>query len=472
MAVASNDRVAALVERETGVRVDSIERQARWRPAWFVDATGDDGPVRFVVRGERVDTIAFPLSHEMAFHRILQDNGIAVPRIHGWIDEIDAAILENVPGKVELVGLDDAARDAIVDDYLQELVRIHALPKAPFLEAGLLHAKDGEDAATVGHFHMERLWREKKRHPHPFLEWALGWLHRNPPRANGRECPIVWDSGQFHHDGRRMTAVLDLEFGHVGDPLLDLTVWRMRDTLLHFGDMEDIYRRYEAMTGHAVDRHTMLLHHFGGTLGNEMMFGPAVLDPVPETDLMNNMQWDSETNLHATEALAELMGLELPTIDIPAPRRTRYDNSHAHLVESLRRMRVDEPFLAHDIRLAFRTARHLARANELGDAVEGDDLDDLHRVLGKRPENWWEGDAELERFVIADRETGAHDEALLWLFHRRNLRVHLLLGPPGSKMVAHYPTQRFDGRTTPDTAQFARRGPDRADGAAAGGLGN
>ena len=454
MTVVSNEQVASLVEREMGVRVDAIERQARWRPAWFVEASRDGVRVSYVVRGERVDTIAFPLRHEMTFHRIVQDHGVAVPKIHGWIDEIEAAILEKVPGKVDFVGVSDADRDRIVDEYLRALVQIHSLPKAPFVEAGLLHAKAGEDPATVGHFHMERIWRTKKRHPHPFLEWTLGWLHRNPPKASGRECPIVWDSGQFHHHQGHMTAVLDLEFGHIGDPLLDLTVWRMRDTLLHFGDMEDIYGRYEAMTGEAVDRRTMLLHHFAGTLGNEMMFGPAVIDPVPDTDLMNNMQWDSETNLHATEALAELMDLELPGIDIPAPKRTRYDNSHAHLVESLKRMRTDEPFLAHDIRLAFRTARHLARASQLGDAVERDDLDDLQQVLGHRPESWWEGDAELERFVLADRETGKHDETLLWLFHRRNLRVHLLLGPPGSKMIAHHPTQRFDDKVTPNTAQF------------------
>ena len=33
-------------------------------------------------------------------------------------------------------------------------------------------------------------------------------------------------------------------------------------------------------------------------------------------------------------------------------------------------------------------------------------------------------------------------------------RVHALLGPPGSKMIAHYPTQRFDGRAPLDTADF------------------
>lgn len=456
MAVASNEQVASLVEQKMpGVKVTAIQRQARWRPAWFVDATRDGVPVKLMVRGERVDTIAFPLRHEIAFHRIVEEHGIAVPGIHTWIDEIEAVICEQVPGTTDLSMLDEQTRDRVVDEYLQALVAIHDLPIAPFVDAGILRAGTPEESGTIGHYAiMEATWRAKKKYPHPFLEFMLGWLHRHPPRSKGRECPIVWDSGQFHqHDGH-MNAVLDLEFGHIGDPMLDITVWRMRDTLLGFGDMDKIYARYEELSGEPVDMEAIKLHHFAGTLGNEMMFGPAVLDPVSETDLMNNMQWDSETNLHATEALAEYLGLELPTIAIPEPKRTRYANTYGHLIASLKRMETDEPFLSHDIRLAFRTARHLARANELGDAMAEADLDDLHPLLGERPATWWAGDAALEAFVLADKDIGRHDEALVALFHKRNLRVHAMLGPKGSKMIAHYPTQRFDGREPANTAIF------------------
>jgi len=66
-----------------------------------------------------------------------------------------------------------------------------------------------------------------------------------------------------------------------------------------------------------------------------------------------------------------------------------------------------------------------------------------------------EAEAKLERFVLADAATGRHDEQLVWLFHRRNLRNHMQMGPPGSKMVAHYPVQRFDGREPVNTATFS-----------------
>ena len=71
------------------------------------------------------------------------------------------------------------------------------------------------------------------------------------------------------------------------------------------------------------------------------------------------------------------------------------------------------------------------------------DLDDLHKILGHRPDSWLDGEAELERFVLADADTGASDEALVQLFHKRHLRAQMLLGPAGSAMARHLPIQMF-----------------------------
>jgi hypothetical protein len=444
MPVATIAEVTQIVEREMNVRVRNVRRQTRWRPTWFIEAERDGRPLNLVVRGERVDTKVFPLKHEVAFHQLLQDHGIPVPKIYKWIDELDAVVLEMVPGKPDFGGVSDSDRHTIVDEYLQVMARIHQLPIKPFVDAGIFRAPTPQESGSAPHWHMEKIFRAAKRHPHPFMEFMLGWLHRHPPQSKGRETPIIWDTGQFHHHNGHLVTILDLEFGCIGDPMLDLTVWRMRDTLIPFGDFKQLYRRYEEITGTEVDIDAIKLHHIGATLGNELMFGPAVQDPVPETDLMNNMQWDSETNLHATEALAEYLDVELPTVEMPEPKRTRQDKAFEHMVQTLRNARTDDYLLGHDLRLAFRMARHLQRTNQIGDAIVEADLDDIRTVTGRRPHNWWEADAFLERFVLDDANTGRHDEQLLWLFHRRNLRVHMQLGPEGSSMVKHYPTQRFD----------------------------
>jgi hypothetical protein len=86
-------------------------------------------------------------------------------------------------------------------------------------------------------------------------------------------------------------------------------------------------------------------------------------------------------------------------------------------------------------------ARHLQRVEEIGSECTDADLDDLRELLGRRPATWQDGDAALERFVLAD--DGAHDAELVVLFHRRLWRAHQQLGPAGSAMTRHLPIQRF-----------------------------
>jgi aminoglycoside phosphotransferase (APT) family kinase protein len=454
VAVASVEQVSDSLERNLGCKVLEVRRQTRWRPCWFARVEQNGELLDLVVRGERVDTCIQPLRQEFKFHRLLEQHDIRVPRIHGWLEDIEAVAMERVPGKPDFNDVPLTERDRIVDEYLQQLAKLHSLDLEPFIAAGMNRGPTPAGSAVLMHYELERLWRSRKRHPNPFLEFCLGWLHRNPPRSQGRETPILWDSGQFHHHKGRLVALLDLEFGHIGDPMADLAVWRMRDTLIPFGDFNALYARYAALCDRPVDIEAIKRHHFAATLSNEMIFGAAVLDPVPETDLMNNMQWNSETNLHATEALCEFLELEPPTIEVPPAARHRTANTFNHLIQALKNLSGADEFAAHEIRLAFRTARHLARSSEIGAPLLEADLDDVHRILDHRPVSWREADAELERFVLADRETGKFDERLVWLFHRRNLRNHVQLGPIGSRMVSHYPTQRFDGKPPINTARF------------------
>ncbi len=89
-----------------------------------------------------------------------------------------------------------------------------------------------------------------------------------------------------------------------------------------------------------------------------------------------------------------------------------------------------------------RLARHLQRRDEIGDAVEQADLDDLELLLGARPHDWRDGEAKLEAFVLADT-AGKHETELVRLFYKRNLRAHMLLGPANSAMTHHHKIQKF-----------------------------
>ena len=189
-------------------------------------------------------------------------------------------------------------------------------------------------------------------------------------------------------------------------------------------------------------------HHFAFTLTNQLALGQAVRVPNADTDLMTNMQWCYETNLFATEALAELLDLELPTVEEPEAARTRATTPVEHLADRA----------AHPVGRTRRGRRRVPPLPAAGPVPRGPPRRPgpgggrqlvgrrprrPARLLGHRPDDWFTGEEELERFVLADADIGAHDEDLLMLFHRRHLRAHALLGPPGSAMATHLPIQTF-----------------------------
>lgn len=429
--------------RENLGDVVALSRQPRWRPVWF--ATVRDGAVerRVVVRGDRTDMeLIFPLDHEMRFQQLMHANSVPVAEVHGWIDDPAAFVMDEVPGDPYLLDAPEGERRSVMNEYMDALAELHALEITQFADAGIVRADDPARSGLVGLQRYEERYRRAKSYPDPLLEFALAWLRRNPPDSRGREAPIVWDSGQFHHRDGHLVALLDIELAHIGDPMMDLAAFRMRDTIGGFGDFGDLYERWERTSGRAVDLDAVKVHHIAFTLTNRLAFSAAIREPLPGSDLMTNLQWCRETDLFTTEALAEHHGVDLPGVELPDGETTRATAAHQQLVQTLRNVSVDDPYLSYELRTAFRLARHVQRCDEIEEELNAADLDDLGPLLGHRPSDWARGEAELEQYVVAD--DGEHDRELIELLHKRNLRAQALLGPAGSAMTTHHAIQGFD----------------------------
>jgi len=435
-------RLEAWLATNVGGTVRRAERQPRWRPVWFVDVERDGEMLELCVRGDRLDFAGvFTLEHEMLAQRLMDEHGIPVAHVHGWCDDPRAIVMDRVGGSPDFSAVTEDVRDAVMDDYMSILARLHALDVEPFALAGVSRAATPQRSGELGMERYEREYRRTKKRPDPFLEFSLAWLRRHPLQNPGREAVVVWDSGQFHQADGRILALLDLELAHIGDPMMDLAAFRMRDTVLGYGDMSRLYDRYSQASGRPVDIAAIQHHHFAFTLSNQLAFHAALAEPTPGSDYMTNMQWCCETNLFAVEALAELLDVELGPVELPDVDISPVAVAHEHLVRSLRTAGTADGFSAYQMRIAFRLARHLLRFDQIGPQVTDADLDDLHALLGHRPDSWQEGDAELERYVLAD--DGRHDEELVVLFHRRLSRAQMLLGPAGSAMTRHLPIQSF-----------------------------
>ena len=144
-------RVVAWLEANLGGTVTAIRRQPRWRPVWFADLDDGGETRKICVRGDRTDAeLVFPLEHENLFQKLLDDHGIPVPHVLGWCDDPRASVMEEIPGRSDFDRTSDAERATIVDEYVQTLARLHALPKEPFVEAGVIRAPRPEDCWRVG----------------------------------------------------------------------------------------------------------------------------------------------------------------------------------------------------------------------------------------------------------------------------------------------------------------------------------
>ncbi len=76
-------RAFARVEQLVGGRVVAAERQARWRPAWFLTLERDGEKVPVYFRGDRGQGQGGGevLERELAVLRILADHGIPAPHV-------------------------------------------------------------------------------------------------------------------------------------------------------------------------------------------------------------------------------------------------------------------------------------------------------------------------------------------------------------------------------------------------------
>ncbi|MEZ5595656.1 MAG: phosphotransferase family protein [Pseudomonadales bacterium] len=195
------------------------------------------------------------LAREAVAYRALADRNVRIPRLHG--EHPRALLMERAGGEARLDALDDAVRIAVMDDYVDALAELHRVRVDSAFDA----LEPPSTPAAAAH-QVVGLWadilRTRVTRPSPLAALAIRWLHRLAPDSAERLVVCHGDvgPGNFMHDGARVTAMLDWEFVHVGDPMDDLAWLAFRGH--HFsgglGDFEHQLARWEKQTGYAVDR--------------------------------------------------------------------------------------------------------------------------------------------------------------------------------------------------------------------------
>ncbi|TML06983.1 MAG: phosphotransferase family protein [Actinobacteria bacterium] len=272
-------------------------------------------PIYF--RGDRgaLDHGVYSLEHEYRVLRVLEAHDIAVPHVYGFCPDPRGIVMERVRGRANLLTVnDDAERSAILDDYMMWLARIHRIGTGPFEAAGL---SMGDGEMIMADFdRWEATYRAKKVRPEPFIEFAIRWLRRDPPKREASPTLAVGDSGQFLFDDGRVSAIIDLELAFLGDPLHDLACMRLRDLAEPLGPLGPAFAHYEAAMGAPIDRAALDFHTVRFAVCTPMSISHVLAQPPGDIDLVRYLVWYVQFSRVALEVMADRAGVTLDSAPV------------------------------------------------------------------------------------------------------------------------------------------------------------
>jgi aminoglycoside phosphotransferase (APT) family kinase protein len=203
---------------------------------------------------------------EFAVLRALTGSDVRAPAAllldaDGAITGSPAIVLERIPGKAGAVDFLketdlDRAR-ALSTDLARATAELH---RFDWRGRGLAHDPGDPVRAQILSWHDA--FRANRLEPHPVLDWLFGWLLDHAP-APTRLSLIHGDLrvGNFLYEADRLTALLDWEMAHIGDPAEDIG-WIYRqlwspDKFLPLDDFLAIHARH---AGFAIPRRTVVYY--------------------------------------------------------------------------------------------------------------------------------------------------------------------------------------------------------------------
>lgn len=227
-------RLEAFLSRQVGTSVavrdlTPVRSVGNARTPWSFTATWPASEVRCVLL---VQAAAGQLETELGpeFATIAALHGTDVPVARAlWVDpdgsELGAPgfVTEWVPGSAETRSLRDTDNADVRDVALSlaaAAARLHALDVARFAHL----APTTVDCTARRQLDVwDASFRRQRLEPHPALCYVARWLRDRLPVA--RRISLVHGDLRFGNllaDGARLTALLDWEMTHLGDPVEDL----------------------------------------------------------------------------------------------------------------------------------------------------------------------------------------------------------------------------------------------------------
>jgi aminoglycoside phosphotransferase (APT) family kinase protein len=361
------DSITAWIGEVMGAPVTAAKRVpgGASREAWFVDVAVEGGPttplfLRYDTTPKPPGGLFHPLRVEAEVLIALQDTDVTVPRTIAVHPTEEAMLSERVSGETWFYRITDPDEQVrVARDFMRNLAALHRLDPHELDLPSFGPVKSARQHALDEIANMRRRAMPAHDDLDPMLRFALDWLERNVPDYDGPTLLVQGDTGpgNFMYEDGRVTAVVDWELAHFGDPMDDiawLSLRTVQDTFTHFPDR---LTEYEELSGHKIDESRVWYYR----LFAEMRLATARPPSAPSAniagrDLGNALIYDMLHRRLLIQALAHVVGIDLPALEIPQLPTTRQTYLYEAALDALREIlpSVQDP-------LAVRRTKGVAR---------------------------------------------------------------------------------------------------------------
>lgn len=258
----------------------------------------------------------------------LKTAGVRVARFITALPERRALLGEFIGGESNFNKLKtEEERLAVASDFMAQLAALHAIDISRNPVEGMGPVRKPSETIRL------RLAELRNRHEgagwDPLIHLTLNWLEANIPPDPERTVLVHGDAGpaNFLYADGKVTALLDWELTHYGDPMADLAMVCIRMLFQPFVALPKAFAAYEAAGGAKVDiqriRYYRLFFQVGFS-GRSRYEDPAA---PPPPNLGMNLVYSTIHRRVLSEALAELAGVDLPRVVLPDAPPGAYDRS-------------------------------------------------------------------------------------------------------------------------------------------------
>lgn len=374
------------------------------RQAWFVDADDQALFLRYDPRKPQPDGAFHPLQVEAEIMAELHRHGVTVPRVVAAHPAIQAVLLERVGGETWfrlIADADEQVRTA--QDFIAKLAVLHRI------DARLLEIPSLGPAGPVDEHVRTEIAAMRRRvdawgKPAPLLRFCIDWLERNVPDYGGPTVLVQGDTGpgNFMYADGAVTAIVDWELAHFGDPMDDIAWLSLRTVQDTFTDFPARLAEYEQASGHRVDPQRVWYYRlFAET--RLASVSPGSIDvrasvPAGSPDAGNRLIYGMLHRRLLVEALAHVVGIpevqvELPDTDHRSEYAAVYDAAAAAMAGAAER--TTDGLALRYVKGAARLVKYLAEVDRVGPIVDAQEIAELAAFLGSTPASVSQGRAAL-----------------------------------------------------------------------------